>query len=159
MTTKPVFPALGAPMSPAWVHGSPRVEELALPKSLKSCNFTLAKVVIRWMSVKVALMDCEAGTYIKKPARTNLHGGQNFMRGGGRYDETAFCCAPVRECHRNHCGSSSDRRWSGSRAQSHKTLERKLFDFDGRDRPPSWRVARRGHHGPRPPDPPTKRPR
>jgi hypothetical protein len=37
-------------MSPAWVHGSPRVEELALPKSLKSCNFTLAKVVIRWMS-------------------------------------------------------------------------------------------------------------
>jgi hypothetical protein len=50
MTTKPIFPALGAPMSPAWVHGSPRVEELALPKSLKSCNFTLAKVVIRWMS-------------------------------------------------------------------------------------------------------------
>jgi hypothetical protein len=34
MTTKPIFPALGAPMSPAWVHGSPRVEELALPKSL-----------------------------------------------------------------------------------------------------------------------------
>ena len=50
MTTKPVFPALGAPMSPAWVHGSPRVEELALPKSLKSCNFTLAKAVIRWMN-------------------------------------------------------------------------------------------------------------
>jgi hypothetical protein len=50
MTTKPVFPALGAPTSLAWVHGSPRVEELALPKSLKSCNFTLAKVVIRWMS-------------------------------------------------------------------------------------------------------------
>jgi hypothetical protein len=37
---------------PAWVHGSPHVEELALPKSLKSCNFTLAKAVIRWMSVK-----------------------------------------------------------------------------------------------------------
>jgi hypothetical protein len=52
MTTKPIFPALGAPMSPAWVHGSPRVEELALPKSLKSCNFTLAKVVIRWMSAQ-----------------------------------------------------------------------------------------------------------
>jgi hypothetical protein len=52
MTTKPAFPALGAPMSPAWVHGSPRVEELALPKSLKSCNFTLAKAVIRWMSAK-----------------------------------------------------------------------------------------------------------
>jgi hypothetical protein len=47
MMTKPVFPALGAPMSPAWVHGSPRVEELALPKSLKSCNFTLAKVVMQ----------------------------------------------------------------------------------------------------------------
>jgi hypothetical protein len=43
MTTKPAFPALGASMSPAWVHGSPRVEELALPKSLKSCNFTLAQ--------------------------------------------------------------------------------------------------------------------
>jgi len=27
-----------------------RVEDLALPKSLKSCNFTLAKAVIRWMS-------------------------------------------------------------------------------------------------------------
>jgi hypothetical protein len=40
MTTKPAFPVLGAPISPAWVHGSPRVEELALPKSLKSCNFT-----------------------------------------------------------------------------------------------------------------------
>jgi hypothetical protein len=50
MTTKPAFPALGAPMSPAWVHGSSRVEELALPKSLKSGNFTLAKAVIRWMS-------------------------------------------------------------------------------------------------------------
>ena len=50
MTTKPVFPALGAPMLPAWVHGSPRVEELALPKSLKSCNFTLAQAVIRWKS-------------------------------------------------------------------------------------------------------------
>jgi hypothetical protein len=29
MTTKPAFPALGAPMSPVWVHGSPRVEDLA----------------------------------------------------------------------------------------------------------------------------------
>jgi hypothetical protein len=55
MTTKPAFPALGAPMSPAWVHGSPHVEDLALPKSLKSCNFTLAKAVIRWMSVESAL--------------------------------------------------------------------------------------------------------
>jgi hypothetical protein len=51
MTTKPVFSALGAPMSPARVHGSPHVEELALPKSLQSCNFPLAKAVIRWMSV------------------------------------------------------------------------------------------------------------
>jgi hypothetical protein len=38
MTTKPVFPALGAPTSLAWVHGSPRVEELALPKSVESGN-------------------------------------------------------------------------------------------------------------------------
>jgi hypothetical protein len=50
MTTKPAFPALGAPMSPEWVHGSPHVEDLALPKSLKSCNFTLDKAGIRWMS-------------------------------------------------------------------------------------------------------------
>jgi hypothetical protein len=50
MTTKPVF---SAPMSPARVHGSPHVEELALPKSLKSCNFTLAKAAIRWISVKI----------------------------------------------------------------------------------------------------------
>jgi len=51
MTTKPAFPALGAPMSPAWVHGSPHVEDLALPKSLKSGNFTLARAVNRGMSV------------------------------------------------------------------------------------------------------------
>ena len=38
---------------PAWVHGSPHVEDLALPKSLKSCNFTVAKAVIRWMSVNI----------------------------------------------------------------------------------------------------------
>jgi hypothetical protein len=37
----------------AWVHGSPHVEDLALPKSLKSGNFTLAKAVIRWMSAQI----------------------------------------------------------------------------------------------------------
>ena len=52
MTTKPAFSALGAPMSLAWVHGSPHVEDLALPKSLKSGNFTVAKAVIRRMSDK-----------------------------------------------------------------------------------------------------------
>ena len=57
MTTKPAFPALGAPMSPAWVHGSPHVEDSALPKPLKSCNFTLAKAVIRWMSVEAVEID------------------------------------------------------------------------------------------------------
>ncbi|MGI8569773.1 MAG: hypothetical protein ACR2KT_12235 [Methylocella sp.] len=51
MTTKPAFPALGAPMLPASVHGSPHVEDLDLPKSLKCGNFTPAKAVIRWMSV------------------------------------------------------------------------------------------------------------
>jgi hypothetical protein len=50
MRTKPAFPALGAPMSPAWVHGSPHVEHLALPQSLNSGNFTLTKAVTRWMS-------------------------------------------------------------------------------------------------------------
>jgi hypothetical protein len=44
---------LGAPMSPAWVHGSLRVEELALPKSVESGNLSVNKAVIRWMSVKM----------------------------------------------------------------------------------------------------------
>jgi hypothetical protein len=35
----------------AW---EPYVEDLALPKSLESGNFTLAKAVIRWMSVRAA---------------------------------------------------------------------------------------------------------
>ena len=51
--TKPAFPPLGAPMSPAWVHGSPHVEDLALPKPLRSGNITLAKAVIRWMSANL----------------------------------------------------------------------------------------------------------
>jgi hypothetical protein len=51
MMTKAAFPARDAPMSPAWVHGSPRVEELALPKSVESCNLSVNKVGIRWMSV------------------------------------------------------------------------------------------------------------
>jgi hypothetical protein len=34
----------------AW---EPHVEDLALPKSLKSGNFTLAKALIRWMSDKL----------------------------------------------------------------------------------------------------------
>ena len=47
----------------------------------------------------------------------------------------------------------------GPPAQSRKTFERKLFDFDGRDGSSSRRVPRRGHHGPRPPDRTTKQPR
>jgi hypothetical protein len=50
-SSKPVFPALGAPMSPAWGHGSPHVEDLALPKSVERGNLSVNKVVIRWMSV------------------------------------------------------------------------------------------------------------
>jgi hypothetical protein len=42
--------ALGALMSLAWVEGSHRVEELALPK-IESGNLSLNKAVIRWMSV------------------------------------------------------------------------------------------------------------
>jgi hypothetical protein len=52
MTTKPAFPALAAPMSPASVHECPHADDLALPKSLRSGNFALVKVVIRWMSVQ-----------------------------------------------------------------------------------------------------------
>jgi hypothetical protein len=34
MTTKSTFSALGAPMSLAWVHGSPAPKNCALPKSV-----------------------------------------------------------------------------------------------------------------------------
>ena len=60
MTTKSAFRAPVAPMSPAWVHGSPHVEDLALPKSLNSGNFTPAEAFIRWMSV-------ETGTELQNP--------------------------------------------------------------------------------------------
>jgi hypothetical protein len=43
MTTKSAFLALGAPLPPAWVHGRPRVEELALPKSVESGNLSVNK--------------------------------------------------------------------------------------------------------------------
>jgi hypothetical protein len=43
---------LGAPMSLAWALGSPHVEDLVLPKSAESGNFTLANAVIQWMSVQ-----------------------------------------------------------------------------------------------------------
>jgi hypothetical protein len=46
MTTKPAFPALGA--VGAW---EPSCRGFGIAKILKSCNFTLAKAVIRWMSV------------------------------------------------------------------------------------------------------------
>ena len=39
------------------IDGSPRAEELALPKSVKSGNFGFAKVVIRWLSVERAVRD------------------------------------------------------------------------------------------------------
>jgi hypothetical protein len=52
MTTKSAFLALGAPLPPAWVHGRPRVEELALPKSVESGNLSVNKAVIRRMSDK-----------------------------------------------------------------------------------------------------------
>jgi hypothetical protein len=44
---------VGAPLSPACVHGSPHVELLALPISFESGNLTLVKAVIPWMSVYI----------------------------------------------------------------------------------------------------------
>ena len=61
MTTKPVFPALGAPMSPAWVHGSHHVEDLALPKSVESGKLSLNKVGIGRMSVIMAFLLVRSG--------------------------------------------------------------------------------------------------
>jgi hypothetical protein len=52
-TTKPAFPALGAPTSSAWVHGRPRVEELTLPKFVECGNLSLTNAVIRRMSGQI----------------------------------------------------------------------------------------------------------
>lgn len=49
MTTKPTFPALGAPMSPALVRGCPHAEDLALPKSAGNGNFILTEAVVWWI--------------------------------------------------------------------------------------------------------------
>jgi hypothetical protein len=50
MPTKSAFAALSALMSLAWVHGSPHVEGLALPKSVESDKLSLNEAGIRWMS-------------------------------------------------------------------------------------------------------------
>jgi hypothetical protein len=50
LITKSAFPAFGAPMSSALVHGSLWVEGLALPKSVDSGDFSLNDFVIRCMS-------------------------------------------------------------------------------------------------------------
>jgi hypothetical protein len=52
MTTKPAFPALGAPMSPAWVHGGPLLEGLALPRFIDSGSLGSAKAVIGGFRLK-----------------------------------------------------------------------------------------------------------
>jgi hypothetical protein len=53
MTTKSAFPAPGVPMSLARMHGSPRVEELALPKSVETDNLSPNRIVIRGMSGEI----------------------------------------------------------------------------------------------------------
>jgi hypothetical protein len=50
MTTKSAFPALYAPISPAWERGSPRVDRSALPKPVEGGNLSLNIAFIRWMS-------------------------------------------------------------------------------------------------------------
>jgi hypothetical protein len=50
MTIKPPFPALVAPLRRGRMGSL--LEDLALPKSLKSGNFTLANAVIQGMSVQ-----------------------------------------------------------------------------------------------------------
>src|ERR1700737_4765804 len=80
MTTKSAFPAPVVPMSPAWVHGSPHVEDLALPKSLKSCNLTLARAVIRWMS---ANREQSNGRYHRQSGLPSPDRGYNLQYGDG----------------------------------------------------------------------------
>jgi hypothetical protein len=53
VTTKSAFPALGKPLSRALAHGRPHVENVALPKFAERGNFSLNKLVIRWISVKM----------------------------------------------------------------------------------------------------------
>jgi hypothetical protein len=52
MTTKPVFRALGRADVTDVGAQEPPCRGIGIAKSLKSCNFTLAKAVIRWMSAK-----------------------------------------------------------------------------------------------------------
>jgi hypothetical protein len=52
MTTKPAFPALDAPTVTGFDARGPVSYESVLPKSAKSGNLSLNKVVIRWMSGK-----------------------------------------------------------------------------------------------------------
>jgi hypothetical protein len=59
MTTKSALSALGAPISPACAHGSPRVDDLALPKSVEPDDLSLSKAVIRRMSDKMSFSDPE----------------------------------------------------------------------------------------------------
>ena len=53
MTTKSAFPALGKPLSLAIAHGTFHIKGLALPKFVERGNFSLNKLVIRWISVTI----------------------------------------------------------------------------------------------------------
>jgi hypothetical protein len=54
MTTKPAFPALDAPTVTGFGARGPVSNESVLPKSAKSGNLSLNKVVMRWMSVNLS---------------------------------------------------------------------------------------------------------
>jgi hypothetical protein len=50
-TLKPALTGFYNSLTDSRSIGEPRVEELALPKSVESDNLSLNKLVIRWMSV------------------------------------------------------------------------------------------------------------
>jgi hypothetical protein len=55
----------------------PRVEELALPKSVESFNFILTKVVIPWISVKIMFYREGAGNTLSE-ARSPISSQGDF---------------------------------------------------------------------------------
>jgi hypothetical protein len=52
MTTKSAFPALYAPISPAWERGCLRINRCALQKRVEGGSLSLNMAFIRWMAVE-----------------------------------------------------------------------------------------------------------
>ena len=116
---KSASPALGEPISLALAHGTPHVEGLALPKFFGHGNFSLNRLVIRWISVKI---DHPAGA-------SNRSVGQQMFEGQSMVWAIAILClilyAPLAEY--------AAHRW--------------VMHFPGMGRGSWWREHAIEHHG------------